>query len=211
MEELKRLVAQGDLLLLPDSRKLLVRRPSREANDRPGRKPGQYERLLGDEPVRTYVPLLLRPWVMDCAHKEAVHLGEKVTLTLLERYYWWVGMAESVKWWIRRCYICQARKNARHTVRWPLVSLPLPSGPGQMIAFDLLGNLPKTDKGNRYILLVVDLFSRHAEAYAITSAEKTAKGCASRLVNDYIPRWGCPQTFLSDRGAEFVSQVAREV
>ena len=120
-------------------------------------------------------------------------------------------MAESVKWWMRRCYICQARKNARHTVRWPLVSLPLPNGPGQMIAFDLLGDLPKTDRGNRYILLVVDLFSRHAEAYAITSAEKTAKGCASRLVNDYIPRWGCPQTFLSDRGAEFVSQVAREV
>ncbi|CAM9876945.1 unnamed protein product [Pylaiella littoralis] len=37
--------------------------------------PGQYERLLGNEPVRTYVPMMLRPWVMDCSHKEAVHLG----------------------------------------------------------------------------------------------------------------------------------------
>ena len=36
--------------------------------------------------MRTYVPLLLRPWVMDCAHKESVHLGEKGTLTLLQRY-----------------------------------------------------------------------------------------------------------------------------
>ncbi|CAN0147329.1 unnamed protein product [Pylaiella littoralis] len=43
--------------------------------DRPNTNPGQYERLLGEEHVRTYVPLELRPWVMDCAHKELVHLG----------------------------------------------------------------------------------------------------------------------------------------
>ena len=47
--------------------------------------------------MRTYVPLLLRPWVMDYAHKEAFHLGEKVTLGLLQRCYWWIGMAKSVK------------------------------------------------------------------------------------------------------------------
>ena len=89
--------------------------------------------------MRTYVPLLLRPWVMDCAHKESVHLSEKVTLTLLQRYYWRIGMADGVRWWIRRCYTCQARKSARSTIRWPLVSLPLPSRPGQMVSFDLLG------------------------------------------------------------------------
>ena len=98
-------------------------------------------------------------------------------------------MAESVKWWIRRCYTCQARKTSRNTVRWPLVSLPLPSGPGQMVAFDLLGPLPKTERGNEYVFLVVDLFSRHAEGYAIPASEKTAIGCAAKLVNDCIPRW----------------------
>ena len=209
--ELKRLVSQGEIMELPSSEKLLVRRPSRAPDDRPNRNPGQYERLLGDEPVRTYVPLLLRPWVMDCAHKEAIHLGEKVTLGLLQRFYWWIGMAESVKWWIRRCYTCQARKSTRQTVRWPLISLPLPSRPGQMVSFDLLGPLPVTAKGNEYVFLVVDLFSRHAEAYAITKGEKNTEGCAGRLVHDYIPRWGCPHTFLSDRGPEFVSVVCRGV
>ena len=116
--------------------------------------------------MRVYVPLMLRPWVMDRTHKEAVHLGEKITLATLERYYHWVGMASSVKWWIERCYTCQARKKTRETVRWPLVSLPLPSGPDQMVAFDLLGPLPRTNQGNEHVLLVVDLFSRHAEGYA---------------------------------------------
>ena len=86
--------------------------------------------------MRTYVPLLLGPWVMDCAHKESVYLGEKVTLDLLQRYYWWIGMADSVSWWIRRCYPCQARKSTLRTIRWPLVSLPLNSYPGQMVSFD---------------------------------------------------------------------------
>ena len=89
-----RLVSQGKLKELSNTRKLLMRRLTLEPAHRDDRNPGRFERLLGDEPVRTYVPLLLRPWVMDCTHKEAVHLGEKVTLNMLKRYYWWIGMAE---------------------------------------------------------------------------------------------------------------------
>ena len=149
-DEVWRLLGQCELIALldHDNRKLLVRRPTREPAPRPNRKPGRYERLLGEEPVRVYVLLMLRPWVMDRIHKEAVHVGEKVTLAMLERYYYWVEMALSVKWWIRRCYACQARKKTRDSVRWPLVSLSLPSGPGQMVAFDLLGPLPRTNQGN---------------------------------------------------------------
>ena len=153
---------------------------------------------------------MVRPWVMDRTHKEAVHLGEKVTLAMLEWYYYWVGMASSVKWWIRRCYACQARKETRDTVRWSLLYLPLSSGAGRMVAFDLLGPLPRTNQGNEHVLLVVDLFSRHAEEYALSADEKTTQACAAKLVHDYIPRWGCPHTFLSDRGLEFVSTVCEK-
>ncbi|CAM9449927.1 unnamed protein product [Pylaiella littoralis] len=76
-DEVKRLVAQGTIIKLTDSKQLLVWRSSRVPTDRPNRRPGKYERLLGEEPVRTYVPLELRPWVMDCAHKEVVHLDDQ--------------------------------------------------------------------------------------------------------------------------------------
>ena len=170
-----------------DNRKWLVRHPTRERVPRPNRKPGRYERLLGDELMRIYVLLRLQPWMMDRTHKEAVHLGEKVTLATLGRCYYWVGMASSVKWGIRRCYACQTRKKTRDTVRWPLVSLPLPSGPGQMVASDPLGYLPRANQWNEHVLWVVDLFSRHAEGYALSADEKTTQGCAAKLVHDYIP------------------------
>ena len=82
---------------------------------------------------------------------------------------------------------------------------------GPMVSFDLLGPLPATKNGNFYVILIVAWFSRHAEGYAMTKDEKTARGCASKIVDDYIPRWGCPHTFLSDRGTEFISQVSRAV
>ena len=89
-DEVRRLLGQCELTALPDhdNRKLLVRRPTREPVLRPNRKPGRCERLLEDEPVRVYVSLMLQPWVMDRTHKEAVHLGEKVTIAMLERYYY---------------------------------------------------------------------------------------------------------------------------
>ncbi len=210
-DEVRRLVAQGTVMLLEDDSKLLVRKETKEPKKKPSRKPGQFERLLGEEPVRTYVPMRVRPWVMDCCHKEVVHLGQKVTLQVLSRLYWWVGMAESVQWWCRRCYLCQFRKVPRHLNNWPLVSLPLPIKPGQVVAFDYLGPLPKTDIGNEFVFLIVDLFSRHAEGYALSKELKDSKGFVSILVNEYIPRWGCPHTWLSDRGPEFATGVAKGV
>ena len=47
----------------------------------------------------------------------------------------------------------------------------------------------KSKKGielSTYIFLIVDLFNRHAQAYALTKEQKTAEGCANLLVHGYI-------------------------
>ena len=49
--------------------------------------------LLNDEPVRICVPLLMRPWIMQACHSRAsCHLGTTLTLRMLERFYWWIGV-----------------------------------------------------------------------------------------------------------------------
>ena len=58
------------------------------------------------------------------------YLGVTRTLSMLERFYWWISMSVCTWWWLRRCLQCQARKYSRQTVRWPILSLLLPSGPG---------------------------------------------------------------------------------
>lgn len=218
-EAIQKLASKCDVKKLPRSKPigvpcphlLLVKKPTTAPKPSPHRKSGKFARLLGDEPTRVYVPFLLRPWAIDAVHKEGCHLGEDVTLASLERYYFWVGMSDSVRWFVKHCLVCQASKSNRRPPRWPLMSLPLPSRPGEMVAFDILGPLPTTTRGHKYVLLVVDLFSRHAEPYALTAAEKTAQGCATKLADDYCTRWGCPTFLLSDRGSEFTAAVAKDV
>ena len=81
--------------------------------------------------------------------------------------------------------------------------MPLPTGPGVAVSVDCFGPLPVTPRGNTYILLFTDRFSRRADMFPVTAAEFTAEGTANILVNQCIPLWGCRRTMLSDNGLQF--------
>ena len=122
-----------------------------------------------------------------------------------------IGLHASVRAWLRACYTCRARKASRQTVRWPVLSLPHPSGPGIVVAVDFFGPLPVTPRGHAYILLFTDRFSRRADMYAVSPAKFTARGTADVLVNEYMPKWGCMTTLLSDNGYHFCSKLSAAI
>ncbi|CAB1116210.1 unnamed protein product [Ectocarpus sp. CCAP 1310/34] len=156
--------------------------------------------------------MLMRPWVLHACHTAAsFHLGVHRTQRLLERFYWWIGLDRSVRWWLRACLVCQARKTSRQTARWPVIAMPLPQGPGTVVGVDFFGPLPVTAKGNSYILLSTDRFSRRADMVAVTAAEFTARGTAHIFVNQYMTKWGCPTTLLSDNGLHFCSKLSMAI
>ena len=126
---------------------------------------------------------------------------------MVERFYWWVGLKICPKWWVQRCLKCQAPKTSRQTIRWPTLSTPLPNSPEISVSVDYFGPLPTTARGNYYILLFTDRFSRRADMFAVT-ADSTAEGTANIVVNRFIPLRGCPSTFLSDNGLQFCAQLA---
>ena len=192
------LAAKGRLIQGDHDTILLVRNHIAVAS-RPDGPRARFKRPPFNDFVRIYVPLLARPWIMHVCHADAsCHLGVMRTLKLLERFYWWVGMEACTKWWVRRCLKCQARKTSRQTVRWSVLPIPLPNGPGVAVSVDYFGPLPITARGNSYILLFTDRFSRRADMFTVTTAEFTAEGTANILVNRFIPLWGCPSTLLSD-------------
>ena len=79
------------------------------------------------------------------------------------------------------------------------------------MSVDNFGLLPVTPRGNSYILLVTDRFSRRADMYAVSAAEFTAEGTADTLVIKYIPLWGCPASLLSDNELQFSSKLSLDV
>ena len=67
---------------------------------------------------------------------------------------------------------------------------------------DYFRPLPVTPRGNTYILLFTNRFSRQADIFVVNSIEFTAEGTANILINRYTPLWGCLRSILSDNGLQ---------
>ena len=85
----------------------------------------------------------------------------------------------------------------------------LTGAPIDRISADILGPLPVTPAGNKYILTVTDHFTNWSEAFSIP--DQTAITVARTIFNEIISRFGCPATLLSDQGTNFESQILQEM
>lgn len=75
----------------------------------------------------------------------------------------------------------------------------------ERVAVDVMGPLPRSDRGNRYVLSAIDYFTKWPEAYAIPDQE--AETVADALVGGLISRFGVPDIIHSDQGRNFESRV----
>ena len=73
------------------------------------------------------------------------------------------------------------------------------------ISWDIMGPLPTSEQGNKYIVVVTDLFSKWVEAFAIRDTTSTT--LATVLVDEVISRYGVPACIHSDQGANLCSEV----
>jgi len=88
-----------------------------------------------------------------------------------------------------------------------LRKIPLINSPFKRVAVDLVGPIaPVTDRGNRYILVMVNNATRYPEATALKSIE--AETVAEELVTMFT-RVGIPEEILSDQGSQFLSGVMK--
>ena len=79
----------------------------------------------------------------------------------------------------------------------------------ERVAMDLMGPLPVTEDGNKWIMVVADYNSRWMEAYALPNAK--AETVAAKFVSEFICRFGAPNELHTDQGTNFESEVFRGV
>ena len=165
-----------------------------------------------DSPGTVYEQIVLpkknRKQVIDLAHNIpfAGHLGrEKTTQRVLRRFYW-PTLFKDVREYCRTCERCQLTGGRNRKV--PMIPLPIVGKPFQRIAMDVVGPLPRTQKGNRFILVLSDYATRYPEAIPLRSV--TAAKVAEALI-DVFARHGIPDEVLTDQGANFTSTLLGEL
>ena len=132
-------------------------------------------------------------------HTTASHRGVNKTLGALRARFYWPGLTSQVKRWVRVCHECGSSPLKQYVVGAPM----------ERLAMDILGPLPLTPRGNRFVLVVTDYFTKWTESYAISNQE--AVTVAEKLVAEFVCRFGVPRELHSDQGTNFESKVMAQV
>ena len=136
------------------------------------------------------------------------HLGYSKTLHKLKQKFYWDGMRQDVENWIQSCQGCLTRKSPTHPIRQPMVPISAVA-PWQMVTIDIVGPLPRSSKGNQWILVMQDRFSKWPECAALRNV--TAPTVARTFLIQVVTRHGIPLVVSSDRGAQFTSAVFQQL
>ncbi|KAI1828762.1 hypothetical protein DTO006G1_9961 [Penicillium roqueforti] len=152
----------------------------------------------------------LRARLLDEMHRQPLvaHPGiEKLKKLVSERYHW-PGWVTDVKRYVDNCLICKRTKAWRDRTPGLLHPLPAPERPWQHITMDFR-SFPKDRHGYDAVFVVVDRLSKRP--ISIPCQKETDAKAMARLFVDHVIRiTGIPDTIVSDRGGQFISEFWTE-
>ena len=158
-----------------------------------------YRRWSGGD-IRKVPPPDQRAELMRNMHVQAGHFGRDRTLSLLAKEFWWKGMARHVREMVRACPECARGAAVFGDVPKQLHPLPV-RGLFYRWSVDLLGPLPETATGCKYVMVMVEHFSRYLDIAPIPS--KLAEVTAAIFKRHVLGRFGSCAELLSDQGGEW--------
>lgn len=106
-----------------------------------------------DEMQQMVLPRQYRETTVRFAHFSpfAGHFGKRKTTHRVMRTFFWPGMRRDIADACRACEVCQ-KTARRRTPKFPLLPLPVVDQPFSRIAMDMVGPLPPTSQGHKFIL-----------------------------------------------------------
>ena len=166
---------------------------------------------FGNKFRQVVVPCEYRKHVLQIAHESILggHQGAKKTCEKVMTNFYWPGLGADIRRYCLSCDVCQRTVPKGRVTKIPLGDMPLMDTPFERVAVDLVGPIkPATERGHRYILVLVDYATRYPEAIPLKSIETEV---VAEALLDMYSRLGIPKQVLTDRGSQFTSGIMREV
>ena len=166
---------------------------------------------IGDQSHLVLVaPAEIRREIFDNLHtnRTAGHFGRVRTLEMIKRRFYWPSISDTVQRWCASCDMCAKCKPGPGIGKSPLRQIKV-SRRFQVVALDIFGPLPISDNSMEYIVVIADYFTKFTEAFALPN--HTALTVADKLVTEVVLRYGCMEQIHTDMGAEFESNLFKEM
>lgn len=137
------------------------------------------------------------------------HKGVTKTYNRLRTHYYWNTMKKDIQNFIQKCRHCQLKKLTRVKTKQPLIITDTPGAAFDKISMDIMGPLPITIEGNKYILTIQDLLTKYS--VAVPLKEANAASIADAFTKKFLCIYGAPKALLTDQGANFLSSLMRNL
>ena len=165
-----------------------------------------------DAQAQLVVPQNLKSQILQHHHDGdmAGHIGISRMTSVMRVRFFWPGMIEDIKNYVKTCKSCNAAKPSNRTIR-PEMTIREPApGPFHTLIIDTVGPLVRsTKKGNRHLVCVTDQYSRWVITWP--TRDITAKSLADDFYHKVILKYGAPKRLLSDNGTGFTAALFKEL
>lgn len=152
------------------------------------------------------VPKSKRKEILYICHNNASsgHLGIFKTYSRVISKYYWPKLRADVKTYVSKCKTCQEQKPEQRLKAGEMGSKPNITQCWQYISTDIIGPLVTSTKQNKYILTVVDYFSKFTLFFPMRNSN--TKTIIRLLEENVFLTFGVPEILKTDNGVQFKSK-----
>ena len=157
----------------------------------------------GTERSQIVIPKFFSPKILHQIHAQIGHFGVHKTFDMLQKRFYWPGFHSDVENFCKSCEVCLTNK-ATPRPRKPLKPIEVQPIPFYMVGIDIVGPLKTTKHGNRYILSIIDYYTKYAEAEPLPDQQAET---VVRKLETIFARHGMPSIIITDQGSNFESHL----
>ena len=192
--------SQGDRIWLGEWRKFVVRE-GLVVKEKLGLEVGEtwWVPLVPDSRVN---PLIRK------VHEGLKHVGRNKVEEYLKNYFYFPNMRIKIGEEIGKCIECKMYKDHVNKNVAPHGQIKT-TEPAELVCLDL-AEMPKSKKGNKFMMIIVDHYTKRAMAVALRNKEGSS--IAYCLEKVFLPTFNTlPKNLLSDNGREFKNNEVERI
>ena len=162
---------------------------------------------LSSSKPRPVLPKSLRRHVIQQIHNLA-HKRVKESVRLVAANYYWQNLKCDVTEYVQTCHACQSVQPSKQKLP-QMGTFEEPDERFSHCHVDIVGPLPITAEGYRFLLTCIDRSTKLL--LALPLKEATSQACADNFMLHYVSLFGLPSLCTSDHGSSFTSGLWKDM